>query len=157
MGIVAAILLFLRSVFGVFVVAVVPWIFVELLSPFFSGKTLGRGLACSAVLAFLAVLLYKVYLIYTAYPCPSYTLPNVQVENCGFSAVLAALPGIISHVILAWFLLLLFISVGAVAYVYIPEDLNIHLRRYLATFIAVAVAVAWVVIFPWSAPLLLGL
>ena len=157
MGIVGAIVLFLRSVFGLFALSVLPWLLVELIAPVFRGSDLKRAALWGTVLAFLAVLGYKSYLLLSAYPCPRVVPPNVDVSNCGFSALLSLLPQNIGTVLLAWILASLFFAVGLVTYVYIPEDLNIHLRRYVATLAAVTVALIWVVIFPWSVPLLFGL
>ncbi len=157
MGIVGAIVLFLRSVFGLFVLSVLPWILVELVAPIFKGSDLKRVALWGTILVFLAVLGYKSYLIFSAYPCPHYVPPNVTVSNCGFSALISLLPQNTGAILLAWILASLFFAVGLVTYVYIPEDLNIHLRRYVATLAAVTVALIWVVIFPWSVPLLFGL
>jgi len=157
MGIVGGIILILRSIFGLFVLSAIPWVLVELLAPLVRSSDLKHVTIVGTVLLFLAVLGYKSYLVLSAYPCPHYVYPDVTVSGCGFSVLISLLPQNFGTILLAWVLASLFFAVGLVTYVYIPEDLNIHLRRYVATLAAVAVALVWVVIFPWSVPLLFGL
>ncbi len=157
MGIVALIVLVFRSVFGVLVLSVVPWLLFEAVSAVVRPDSAGKSLVYGVVASFLVVLAYKTYLVFSLYPCPSSLPSGYSVSGCGVSALFNYLRSSFGKVLVAAVFLSLLFAVGAVVYVYIPEDLNIHLKRYLAVSAAVAVGLLWMVVFPWSAPLLFGL